>query len=147
MKQQIIFPMLAYVLYMGCLSIYMFTARLNAIRGGKVSIKYFKTYSNPDVAPPPERAVVIARHYDNQFQVPILFLMACTLHFSIGMIDTLTLILAWAFVASRAFHGWVHLGSNNVIKRATAFGVGWLLLILIWIQLGYFAIKMTELSA
>ena len=121
-----------YAFYMWCLAIYVFRARLRSIKSGEVSIKYFKAYTGEG---PSERTVLIARHYDNQFQVPMLFFIVCTLHIMASTTALSTLILAWLFVASRLCHSWVHLGGNNVQKRVITFAAGWIILILLWIQL------------
>jgi hypothetical protein len=138
MKNQIICPMVVYVLYMNIVAIYMFLTRVMHIKGGEVAMKYFKTYPSQNL---PDRVVVTGRHYDNQFQVPILFLIAGSLHYSIGLVNSLTLILAWGFVFTRAIHAFVHLGSNHIPSRAFSFGLGWIMVSALWIQLGYFSLQ------
>lgn len=132
-KYQLVLPMALYVFYIWCIALYMFSSRLKAIKSKSVSFGYFKTYSG--TTQPPAEAVVIARHYDNQFQVPLLFFITCAIHMIVGMTNTLTLALAWGFVVSRFLHGLVHLGSNNVRHRVAVFATGWLLLLGLWIQL------------
>jgi hypothetical protein len=138
MKNQLILPMVIYVLYMGLVAVYMFLTRVNNIKGGAVKMRYFKTYPAEDL---PERMIVTSRHYDNQFQVPILFLVAGAMHFSMGMVNSLTLFLAWGFVASRALHAIIHLGSNHIPKRAAFFAMGWIFVTALWLQLGYFSVQ------
>lgn len=121
-----------YVLFMFCLAVRMFRTRLNAIKAKEVPMNYFKAYGDASL---PERVMVMGRHYDNQFQVPVLFLITCAAHLALNQATHVTLILAWAFVISRLAHSWVHLGSNNVRHRVLAFGAGWLLLLCMWIQI------------
>lgn len=132
MKHQLIFPMAAYVFYTFALALHMFRTRVNAVKSGTVSVKYYKSQTGP---PPPERVIVIARHYDNQFQLPILFFITCLAHIVMGSANPLTLSLAWGFVLSRAWHSWILLGKNRVLKRAAVFGLGWLFIVGLWIQL------------
>lgn len=136
MKNEIILPMVTYVLYIGFVACFMFMARLNAIRGRNISMKYFKTYLTEQI---PERMIVTSRHFDNQFQVPMLFLIGGAMHFSLGMVNSLTLILAWGFVVSRLAHAFIHLGPNHIPSRAIAYAIGWLLVVGLWIQLASFA--------
>lgn len=137
MKTQLVFPMAFYVFYMWCLAVYVFRTRLRAIQSGQVPAKYFKTFAG-DL--PPERVVLVARHYDNQFQVPLLFFIGCVLHIVLGQANNLTLILAWGFVMSRGLHSWIHLGRNSLQRRVMAFALGWLVIVLLWAQLVYFAV-------
>lgn len=129
--------MALYVLYMWCLTILMFRSRVRAIKDRKVSPKYFKTYTGD---PPEEKVIVIGRHYDNQFQVPILFLVTCAVCLAMNSVNLLTVILAWIFVVSRCLHSLIHLGSNILQKRVAVFALGWIAILLLWAQLTYFAI-------
>ena len=88
----------------------------------------------------PDRLELIAQHYENMFEVPILFLITCTVFLALDEVNVVTLVLAWIFVISRGFHAWIHLGRNKVMKRAASFGVGWLALVLLWLQLTFFAL-------
>lgn len=130
--------MALYVLYIWGVALYMFGSRLKAIRSKAISIKFFTTYNGDQQ--PPEEAVVIARHYDNQFQVPMLFFITCSLHMIVGLTNALTASLAWGFVVTRLLHGCIHLGSNNVRHRVFFFALGWLILLGLWVQLICFSL-------
>jgi hypothetical protein len=138
MKHLLIFPMALYVFYIWCIAVFMFRTRVQAIKSGQVTAKYFKAFVGD---PPPDRAVLVGRHYDNQFQLPLLFFICGTIHIAMDMVNPMTLILAWVFVISRGFHSWIHLGTNKIQKRAFAFAVGWAVILLMWAQLVYFALK------
>ncbi|WP_366946345.1 MAPEG family protein [Nevskia sp.] len=79
--------------------------------------------------------VVLGRHYDNQFQVPLLFLLTCSVLMHAGVQDGLTQGLAWLFVASRLAHSWVHLRGNVVVRRLQAYALGWFTIVALWIRL------------
>ena len=132
--------MALYVFYIWCVTVFMFRTRVRSIKTGQVPLKYFKAYASE---PPPEHVMVVGRHYDNQFQVPLLFLVTCALCIALGAVNTLTLVLAWAFVISRGFHAWIHLGSNHLQKRVMAFAAGWVAVLLLWAQLVYFALTLS----
>ena len=129
MKYQLIYPMAFYVFYIWVLAVYMFRTRVKAIKSKEVSYKFFQTYSGDS---PQEYTVRVARHYDNQFQVPMLFLITCAAHMALDQAGYTTLVLAWVFVATRLAHSFVHLGSNNLRKRVLAFACGWLVLLIMW---------------
>lgn len=134
MKQQLLFPMAFYVFYIAGILLYMFFMRLKAVKNAQVTLGYFRTYSGGGLS---DKAIVAGRHYDNQFQVPLLFLLGGVAHLALGLSDSFTVALAWGFVISRGFHSYIHLGSNNVKLRAGAFAVGWIFVLLIWTQLFY----------
>lgn len=137
MKSALFLPMAFYVFFLAAVAVRMFFARVSAVRSGQVKTKYYRAQVGET---PPEYLNVIGRHYDNQFQVPILYLVTCLCHMLVGKADELTLVLAWLFVGSRLAHSWIMLGRNNVLYRAGMFAVGWLLIVLMWIQLTYFVL-------
>ncbi|MEK6773108.1 MAG: MAPEG family protein [Bdellovibrionota bacterium] len=138
MKNQLIFPMAFYIFYMWLLALLTFRTRLRAIKSGEVAAKYFRAYTGQG---PSDRTILVARHYDHQFQVPLLFFITCLLSISIGSTNSATIFLAWLFVVSRLCHSWVHLGSNRLEKRVLTFAAGWVIVVLMWMQLVYFALQ------
>ena len=138
MKLQLVYPMAFYVFYVWLIAIFMFRSRIRAVMSGEVSAKYFKSYTGQ---PPADRTILIGRHYDNQFQNPMLFFAACIAHMVVGAVDTATIVLAWAFIVCRLWHSWVHLGKNKIMVRVAAFASSWLVIFLMWAQLVYFAIN------
>jgi hypothetical protein len=43
-------------------------------------------------------------------------------------------VLAWLYVAARVLHAIIHLGGNRIGHRVRAYGLGWLALLGLWIQ-------------
>lgn len=128
--------MALYVFYTFGIAALMLLSRVRSIQNGQVKIKYFRVYQGSEL---PDRIAVIGRHYDNQFQVPVLFLATCACFIALNKADVLSLILAWTFVITRIIHSFIHLGKNNVAQRAAAFAAGWVVIMLMWAQLMYFA--------
>lgn len=143
MKNLIVLPMAFYVLYVFCLLLINFRRRVKAVKAKEIRMSYFTTYTGEV----PEAVHVASRHFDNQFQVPVYFFIGCTAHLVIGQVNIFTLIVAWAFVASRIAHSFVHLGSNNVMYRMRTYALGWTLTFLLWGQLVMFALAATEANA
>lgn len=122
-------PVGFYVLYMFALFLSLAMVRVRAVQRGEIGLEYFSTYSG---TPPPEWMVVLGRHYDNQFQVPLLFMASCAALIPSAGHDMPTVALAWGFVAARLLHTFVHLRGNVVVRRLRAYALGWLMLIALW---------------
>ncbi len=117
-------------------------ARYRAIHGGDVRISYFRTY---DQGSQPKHLHLLARHVQNHFEVPPLFYIGVILTFVSGSVTTLSVILAWLFVAARCVHSYIHLGSNNVSRRFATFGVSLTFLAGLWLTLLYSLITASPL--
>lgn len=123
-------PMLALMFWTLCVALYLLTLRIRAVRQGEASLGYFRLYTDTHKAPP-AKAIAAARHYDNLFQMPVLFYIACVTTLALGLPGAP--ILAWGYVLARVIHGLIHMGYNNVLHRLIAFMAGNLLLIAIWV--------------
>jgi hypothetical protein len=81
----------------------------------------------------PERPTRIANAYHNQLELPLLFYVVVILALFTRKVDILFVALAWMFVVTRLVHAGIQVTSNNVQRRFTAFLVGALILLLMWI--------------
>ncbi|UDL91238.1 MAPEG family protein [Mesorhizobium sp. PAMC28654] len=131
MNQTTIFwPMLAQVLLVYIVYGVLGRRRYGAVKSGEAKVGQYKVRSTE-----PASSVTVASNLINQFELPVLFYVLClTLHMTNG-VNYLTLALMWIFVASRYFHAWVHLTSNNLLLRSRAFFLGAVVLALAWIWL------------
>jgi hypothetical protein len=129
MNQTTIFwPVLAHVLLIYIVYGVLGRRRYGAIRSGEAKPGQYKVRSTE-----PASSTTVAANLINQFELPVLFYVLClTLHLTNG-VNYLTLALMWIFVASRYFHAWVHLTSNNLLLRSRSFFVGAVILLLGWI--------------
>ena len=129
MNQTTIFwPVLAHVLLIYIVYGVLGRRRYGAIRSGEAKPGQFKVRSTE-----PASSLTVAANLTNQFELPVLFYVLClTLHLTNG-VNYLTLALMWIFVASRYFHAWVHLTSNNLLQRSRSFFVSAVILLLGWI--------------
>ena len=82
----------------------------------------------------PDRSRQVANAYANQFELPVLFFVAAllSLYFGATLLDTL---LAWLFLASRVVHAFIHVTSNRVVRRFSAFAVGAVIVAIWWLVL------------
>ncbi|KRB31700.1 MULTISPECIES: MAPEG family protein [Mesorhizobium] len=131
MNQTAIFwPVLAQVLLIYIVYAVLGRRRYGAIRSGEAKVGQYKVRSTE-----PASSVTVAANLSNQFELPVLFYVLClTLHVTNG-VNYLTLALMWIFVASRCFHAWVHLTSNNLLLRSRSFSFGAVIILLGWIWL------------
>ncbi|MGA8314757.1 MAG: MAPEG family protein [Bradyrhizobium sp.] len=86
----------------------------------------------------PARATQIGNCYRNQFELPVLFYVLITLALPLRHADLIIVILSWVFVLTRLVHAGVFVSSNDLGRRSTAWLVGVLVLLVMWV---YFALK------
>ena len=98
----------------------MFFRRKKRIQEGVVRTSHFRSYTGESS----EELVIIQNHYNNQFQIPVIFLFSLLLSLQQGNTSKLVLGLAIVFTLSRMVHSYIHLTYNNVLHRAQAYFVG-----------------------
>jgi hypothetical protein len=81
----------------------------------------------------PVRANQFAYAFSNQFELPVLFYVLTILAIVTRHADIVFLVLAWIFVIFRILQAFVHVTSNNVRFRGGFYGVGALVLLVMWI--------------
>jgi hypothetical protein len=81
------------------------------------------------------QAVKVSKNYANQFELPVLFYAVVAFALITSAVDLLMVGLAWIFVLSRVAHTAIHIGPNVVMWRGTAFLVGFVALVLMWLKL------------
>ncbi|WP_017930495.1 MAPEG family protein [Robiginitomaculum antarcticum] len=74
-------------------------------------------------------------NFDNQYQVPLLFIAVCIIAFVTAQADHNLVLLAWAFVALRIVHAAIHLTFNHILMRFSAFLASTLILFAMIIKL------------
>ncbi|OCW57080.1 MAPEG family protein [Hoeflea olei] len=112
----IFWPILGQVLLTYAIYVLMSRRRMSAIKAGKARASDFKV---PSVEPEP--SATAARALVNQFELPVLFYAACLSLYVTGGAGTVAVVVAWAFVAARAVHAYVHVTSNTVMLRRRLF--------------------------
>jgi hypothetical protein len=127
----LVYPMLALVLLTFGVLVALFRSRVRMVREGLAPVSYFRTFQGSvDV---PEYSAKPARHFANLFEAPTLFYAGCLAAMVTGVTGTWVVALAWAYVAMRYVHAFIHLGGNRVRYRMRAYFVGWLCLLALWI--------------
>lgn len=105
--------------------------RHRAVRAGLVDQQAFRENRSE-----PAESLVVKNNLANQFELPVLFHVVCVLLYITESDNIATLGLAWLFVVSRYAHAYVHVTSNRLAYRSPLFGIGFVLLAILWIWLG-----------
>lgn len=105
-------------------------SRTLAIRSRQVRIKDVALGQN---AWPP-RVTQIGNSFHNQLEMPVFFMLAIVFAFFTRDDSTLTLGLAWAYVALRIVHMLIHVTSNIVPVRFAVFALSNMVLAAMWIR-------------
>ena len=79
------------------------------------------------------RTLQVGYCFANQFELPMLFYVLTILSIITHHADIVFLVLAWIFVLSRIAHAVVHTTSNNIMQRGPLFGLGMVVLLIMWI--------------
>jgi hypothetical protein len=127
--QAILAPLFVLVALTFVLLFWMAGVRFAAVRRGEVRVA--------DIALGqrnwPPRVQQVSNCFHNQFQLPVLFYVLTVLALFLRKADLLFVVMAWIFVVLRIVHAAIHVTSNRVSHRFQAFGVGAIVLLLMWI--------------
>lgn len=125
MPATIFLPVLAQVLLTLVLYVALQRAKRRALRAGEVD--QARRALDDDAWPDAVRQV--NNSIRNQFELPVLFYVLCFMLWALQATGLAVQLLAWAFVASRVAHAWVHTHSNRVPLRRRLFTLGVLLVL------------------
>jgi len=123
----IVQTVLIYVIYA-----IMSVRRREAVRSGLVKPSDFRV---PQIEPEPSSTVV--RNLVNQFELPFLFYVVCVILYMVNGVNDATIVLAWAFVATRIAHSWVHITTNRIRHRRPLFIAGFVINAALWLWLAW----------
>jgi hypothetical protein len=105
--------------------------RFAAVRRQEVPIGYYRSYQGDE----PEALQVVARHFSNLFEVPVLFYVGVLMIYVTQQVSYWAVALAWLYVALRYAHSYVHLTSNDVQVRFGVYLASGFVLLLLWASL------------
>ena len=125
----VLLPLFVQVILTFALYCWMAYYQVTSIRSGVVHPR--------DVAlrqpnwPPRVLQIAIAAH--KQLELPLLFYVLTILSIMTRHADFLFVVLSWIFVLSRLGHAFIHVTSNRVPRRGAIFGIGLLVLMIMWL--------------
>jgi hypothetical protein len=114
----ILYPVFAMFLLVAVVLLRMRSMRFAAVRRNEVSVKYYRAFQD---GAEPEPLRVISRHFSNLFEVPVLFYVGVIMTYVTHQVNYWLVGCAWAYVALRYVHSYVHLTSNNVVVRLSVY--------------------------
>ncbi len=80
----------------------------------------------------PADVMKTANAFNNQFQLPVLFMLLVGFASATHKADLLFVVMSWLFVLSRLAHAYVHVTSNVVLTRFRLYVAGALVLMAMW---------------
>jgi hypothetical protein len=116
-----------------CLLIWMVGSRRQALVSRQTRIKDIALGE----ANWPVRTTQIGNCYRNQFELPVLFYALIALALPTRHVDYLILFASWIFVICRLIHAGVFVTSNDLGQRSTAWIVGALVLLIMWLDFAF----------
>ena len=129
---QLEYPMFALVVLTACVLVITFRRRVAAVRSEQVPARYYRVYQG---AVEPAPALQASRHFTNLFEAPTLFYVVCVAAIATQQVTLTLVVLAWAYVAARVVHAWIHVGANRLASRIRAYFASWLILAAMWVVL------------
>ena len=133
MKFLLVLPCFIYFLFIIHIGLRMFRQRVSAVKGGKLDMQFFKTFQDNDKSIVPDEVQILSRHFDNQFQIPMLFYITVLFALQGNLTHWGMITLAWLFVVTRFFHSYVHLGANHLMTRVKSYFAGAIVLAAMWL--------------
>jgi hypothetical protein len=125
----VLLPLFVQVALTFALGFWMAAQRSSAIRRGEIKPRDI-ALREPNW---PKRMLQVGNSYLNQFEMPVLFYVLTILALVTKQADTLFVLLSWTFVLSRLAHAYVHVTSNRLAHRGLLFGIGAVLLAVMWL--------------
>jgi hypothetical protein len=108
----------------------LFTRRQAAVRQGRARLSQFR-----DNVSEPEETRFLKNNLTNQYELPVLFMVACLALHATGHATIVAVLLAWLFVALRIVHAVIHVGENRLRYRVPVFIAGYAVNGLLWLWL------------
>lgn len=126
--QAVLLPVVVQVLLVFVLLGFTASSRMQAFRAG---LRPQDIALSKEGYPP--RAQQFANCYGNQFEMPVLFLLAVVFGIVLHQTGWFFVLLEWLFVACRISHAFVHTTSNNVSLRGPLFLGSAIVTVLMWL--------------
>lgn len=127
-----LYPMFLMVLLTFIVGFIAVKVRFASVKNGDVSTTYYKLMDGQNV---PEIVTKTTRNFNNQFEIPVLFYVVCTLYISFGVENIVAVIFAWLFVSLRFVHSYIHLTYNHILHRMLTFWAAFICVMVLWVNL------------
>ena len=126
----IFWPMIVQVMLIYGVYFLLLRRRYEAVKTGSARVSQFRENKVE-----PDHSLFVKNNLGNQYELPVLFFAACIALYLTGHATLYPVLLAWAFVATRIAHTFIHVGENRVRYRMQTFVAGFLINGLLWLWL------------
>ena len=131
MDKFLVLTVVAEVLLISVIMVIMGRRRFKAARNKEISLGAFRTM---DLAGANEGVITASRNFDNQFQMPMLFMFGVLFVLQFQLADLVFVVLAALYVALRLLHSIFQITSNHVRRRFNLFLVSCVVLWAFWLR-------------
>ena len=131
----LLLPLLAQVALSFIVMTSMYRARIAEMKSKQIDPQQIKTRSKSKELL--TKSAPSSDNYSNLFELPVLFYTAILLTLILMIQDSILVILAWSYVASRYLHSFIHVSYNNVMHRFLVFLFSSFVLLAFWVRLGW----------
>jgi hypothetical protein len=127
----LVLTVVAEVLLISVIMVIMGRRRFSAARNKEINLGAFRTM---DLAGANEGVITASRNFDNQFQMPMLFMFGVLLVLHFQLADLVFVVIGAMYVTLRLLHSIVHITSNHVRRRFNLFLVSCVVLWAFWLR-------------
>lgn len=127
-QKSILYPLLALAAWTLLMAVVMIRRAFRAVGEG-LNPEYFR-YSKG--FRPPGYMLSAYQHFDNLFEMPVLFYALLITIYITANNSVQLLTLSWGYVVMRIFHSLAHLSNRNVPLRRNFFIASYVILVLLW---------------
>jgi hypothetical protein len=124
-------PVAAMMLLVFCVGVALLAQRSREMRARRIHPQKVATSAQMGAT---MQRVNIADNFRNLFETPVLFYALCLSLAVTQSASPLMLAGLWAYVALRVVHSVIHCTYNRVMHRFAAFGAGFVLLLVLWMN-------------
>jgi hypothetical protein len=130
----ILYPVVAMLLLVVVVMTLMLRERIAEMKSRRIHPQKVASSSQMSAVLQNTRA---ADHYKNLFEFPVFFYVLCLALLATQRVSTGFVWAAWAYVALRVVHSFIHLGYNQVMHRFQVFIVSSTLLLGMWLVFAF----------
>ena len=130
----ILFPCIAMVALTAVIWVRLYVERIGEMQQRRISAQ---SLSDSTKARERLQSITAADNFRNLFEMPVLFYALCICLAMTGLAGPWFIAGAWAFVALRALHSFIHTTYNRVMHRFTVYALSSVLLFCLWGAFAY----------
>lgn len=131
MEKWLLFTVFAQVVLTSVVLFVMGRRRFKAARKGDISMDAFRLMQLDNAS---AQVVATGRNFENQFQMPMLYMFAVVLILQQGLADITFVLMGAFYVVLRIIHALIHTGSNQLRWRFRTFIYSCAVLWVIWLR-------------